>query len=334
MKIGMFLSNWGGSPLQGGLERGLCALGHDVVLYHPGRTDDLILMFNQTAHRQDYRYPPMPDPKIPVAFIDSAEYGYFKRLPGVVHQYANTFSPAAMTHDTKNQQEQQRLKTFLEGKSFPYFLREHSIYIDFPLSYHPIDYPLYWLSDEIREPDREEYLKRDLDLFVSWGASHPWRLHLTEALRNAHTKCEISVIEEMVNGKQTPRMDQRLYFDRTRAAKCSVSFDGYGSGSFRVTEVLVRCLLLQGPLTIRRHKPLIDGVHCIEYQIQTEGETYLSSNIQECLWNALRDTERSFRIYEAGYHHCRENYSEKATAQYVLDTVASHDWKVPTPLDL
>ena len=317
----------GGSPLVIGLERGLKTLGHHVEPHRPSGTYDLTLMFNQSAHTTDYAYPEMP--KDPVVFIDSAEYGYFRRLPGVVHNYWNTFTPAAIGHDTKNAQQQGRLLEFLRGKSFPYFIREFSKHIAFPANYHPIDYPLYHYSVCHQAPRREQYLSRELDLFVSWGASHPWRMHITEALRACHTKCEIFVLEQ----DGAIRIPHDRYFARTSAAKVGVSFDGYGSGSFRMTEVLVRGLLLQGPLSIRLPVELVDGVHCIEYQLETSGEAFLSTNVCQKLREALSDPERSFRIYEAGYHLVMQQYTERAMADYVLRTAFKHDWKVVTELE-
>lgn len=330
MRIGILLSTLGGSPLQGGIERGLAQLGHHVETFRPHHSYDLVCVFNQTAHATNYTYPQPPSSKVPIAFIDSAEFGVWSRLPDRVYNYANTFSPGALDHDTKNKNEQLKLKSFLEGKSFPYFIREFSKHVTFPAAYHPIDYPLYHHSVCHDRPNREEYLKRELELFVSWGASHPWRMQITQALRDCHTKCEISVLEQ----DGAVRMPQQRFFQRTRAAKTSVSFDGYGSGSFRMTEVLVRCLLLQGPLSIIRHAPLIDGVHCVEYRVETKGEEFISTDVCQVLRRSLADPESSYRIYEAGYHHCFTHYTEKATAQYVLDTVAKHDWSKATELDI
>lgn len=315
-----------------GLERGLQQLGHEVVNYRKDHSAELVLIFNQNAHTPDYSYPEFPE-KVKFAFVDCAEYGYFKRLPAVVKDYSHAFAPGAMQHDTKNPIEQDNLRDFLKGKSFPYFLREFSKYMMYPAGFHPIDYPLYHYSECPILPNREEYLSRTLDLFCSWGASHPWRWDITRALREqvgSGVKAEILVLEE--NG--TPRMPQAEYFARTRAAKTSVSFDGYGSSSFRLTEVLVRCLLLVGPLAIIRHAPLIDGVHCIEYAVDTDGETFISTDICAKLKDAMADPERSYRIHEAGYHHCIQHYTEKATAQYVLDTIEKHDWNTETSLTI
>jgi hypothetical protein len=333
VRIGILLSTMGGSPLQVGLTRGLMELGHEVYAYEPWIGFDLVLVFNQCAHTTDYVYPEFPAAHVPIAFVDTAEYGYFKRLPGTIRDYANAFSPGSMTHDTKNAHEQTRLRQFLEGRSFPYFLREHSRYIEFPAEYHPIDYPLYALSVCNERPDREEYMRRDLELFVSWGASHPWRMHITEALRACNTKCEIRVLNDQA-GELVPRMPQGEYFQRTRGAKASVSFDGYGSGSFRMTEVLVRTLLLQGPLSIRTRAPLLDGVTCVSYDVQSDGEEFVGTNVGARLCEALADPDGSFGIYERGYDHCLTHLTERATAQYLLDVVHAHDWNKPTIIDV
>lgn len=313
MRIGFLISTKGGSPLQVGLERGLGELGHEVEDYQHGRGYDLIILFNQTAHCVEYEYMAWPPPSIAVAFVDSAEYGYFKRLPGVVQEYWNAFAPGSMTHDTKNSWQQRRLREFLEGRSFPYFIREKSLYLDWPANYHPIDYPTYAFSVCDEPPNREEYLRRELDLFVSWGASHPWRLPITQALRDAHVKAEIHILEE--NGwARMPQFGPGGYFARTHAAKCSVSFDGYGSGSFRMNEVLQRCLLLMGPLTIEMRAKPQDGVHCLYYDVVGDGENFVSTSVADVLRRALADPEEAYRMYEAGYYHANRELSEKATA--------------------
>ncbi len=317
MRIGILLSTKGGSPLQVGLTRGLMELGHEVFDYEPWIGFDLVLVFNMCAHDPDYTYPEFPAPQVPIAFIDTAEFGYFRRLPHVVADYANTFSRGAMAHDTKNLHEQTRLRQFLEGRSFPYFLREYSKYIDYPASYHPIDYPLYAGSVCHDRPNREEYLRRQQDLFVSWGASHPWRLAITEALRACPCNSEIRVLNDQA-GEQVPRMPQGRFFARTSGAKASVSFDGYGSGSFRMTEVLVRTLLLQGPLSIITRAPLVDGETCITYAVECDGETFLGTDVCERLQAVLADPEGSYAIYERGYEHCCQHLTETATAVALL----------------
>jgi len=330
MKIAFFTSNKGGSPLIGGLERGMMSLGHQVHVYRPGEGYDLIVICNQVAHDADYVYPEFPLGNTPIAFLDSAEFGYHTRLPDRRHLYANTFTEAAMAHDTKNRGQQERLRRFLEGRSFPYFLREYMKGIDYPESYHPIDYPLYHLSECPKAPNRNEYLSRDLDLFLAWGHSHPWRPLIEQELRNCHTKCEIFK-RDMGAGVNMP---QDEYFRRQEAAKVGVSFDGYGSGSFRMTEVLVRSCLLMGPLGIVTRAPLKQGVTCLGYGVRNEGEQFICSSIATALECALRDREGAFEIYEAGYHHCMTHLTERATAQYVIETVERHDWGKATELTI
>jgi hypothetical protein len=325
MRIGFLFSSKGGSPMLVGLQRGMKALGHQILDYKPHASYDLLLVFNQVAHTIDYEYPEFSETG-PVALIDCAEYGYFKRLPEFAREFRHSFTLDAVTHDTKNTQQQLRLKQFLDGKSYPYLLREFHKAVDYPQGFHPIDYPLYMHSECAIKPNREEYLARSKDLFVSWGASHPWRVPLTHALRTCPLNSTVLLLEE--NG--TPRMPQRDYFERQREAKVGVSYDGYGSSSFRLTEVLVRSTLLMGPLWIKRHAPLIDGVHCVEYTVSNMGQEFTGSDICEKLQEIIANPERGYEIYERGYRHCYDHYTETATAQYVLDTVAKHDWQTPT----
>lgn len=341
MRFAFFLSTFGGSPLQGGLERGLRALGHEVVDFHNGRGRDfdVLLVFNQTAHTPSYAYPDFPAYDVPVAFVDSAEYGWMRRWPHTVRPYANAFAPGSMSHDTKSAHEQTRLKNYLQGRSFPYFLREFSNHVEYPANYHPIDYPLYHLSHCSDRPSRVDYLGRLNPFWVCWGASHPWRWVVTHALRNSGLTVsthdgtfgvEVWVIEE---GGRT-RVEQSTYFNRMVRARASISFDGYGSGSFRTTEVLVRTLLLMGPLSIRTREPLVDGRTCVAYNLETRGEECLGTDVAEKLRWVLDNPEAAFRIYEAGYDHCMTHYTEAATAAYLVRTVEAHDWSRPTELNV
>lgn len=331
MRIAFWLSDRGGSPLTIGLERGLRELGNEVIAYTPGCGNDLVLMFNQSAHTPDYRYPAFPEDARHVAFIDTAEYGWTKRVHEPLSAYWNTFAPGAMKHDTKNEGEQTRLREFLQGRCFPYFVREFYNAWDFPPGYHPIDYPLYGPSTCWSRPNRDEYLRRAVDVACLWGWSNPWRKPLTEEIEREPWRAQdIYVIER--DGPRLPQFGRNGYFERLQAARCSISFDGYGSGSFRMTEVLVRTLLMQGPLAIRTHAPLIHGETCWAFCVWVDGEHYIRSNIVPEIRLALSDPERAFQIYERGYHHCMTHLTERATAQYVLTTVHAHDWGTPTVL--
>lgn len=326
MRIAFFLSTLGGSPLQAGLCRGLQALGHWVEDYRPRGGYDLIIAFQQSAHAPNYTWRAFPNEPTPIAFVDTAEFGYFTRLPDRARRYATSFTEDAINHDTKNRAEQIRLRDWLDGRSFPYFLREMHKQIDYPSSYHPIDYPLYHLSVCDERPNREEYLRRELELFCWWGISHPWRAHITEALRNAHRKAEIG------DRWNDSNMAQGQYFERMRAAKCTVSYDGYGSGSFRMTEALCRTVLLQGPLAIRTRAPLIDGETCVAYSVQSDGEEFCGTDIAERLRWTLENPEEAYAIYERGFDHVHTHLTERATAAYLLETVERHDYSQPTPL--
>jgi hypothetical protein len=347
LRIGIFLSSLGGSPLQGGIERGLASMGHTVEPYNPACGYDLVLVFQQTAHDPSYRFPArFPPVHLPIAFIDNSEHGYFTRLPDRAKEFAFSFTDTVMRQSTKNYDEQVRLRDYLTGKSFPYFLREMSKHVQYPAAYHPIDYPLYHLSQCDMRPDRDEYLRRDLDLFSAWGESHPFRVHLGQAMRDAHVKSEITVIDRGAIVRRDPDtglcydaqgrvcfVEQAAYFNRMRAAKCSVSYDGYGSSSFRLHEIMVRTVPVIGPLSIVIREPLIDGVHCRYFAVEQAGEVYYGTNLAEVIREVVADPEGSFELYRAAYDHCMEFWTERATAAYLLDTVAAHDYSRETPLE-
>lgn len=291
MRVGFFHSNYGGSPLVGGLERGLVALGHTVEPYRPGV--DLVLIFNQAAHTTNYVYPPMPTCGAPIAFIDTAEYGPHRA------RCWDAFSPGALEHDTKNREQQERLRDYLAGRTYTYFLREHLKAYDYPPNVLPIDYPLYHHSAPTRAPDREQYLARSKDVACLWGMSNQARWAPTNEIRASGLKHDVYVIEA-----DGPRIPQREYFRRLEDARATVSFDGYGSSSFRLTEGLVRTVVLLGPLAIRMRAPLVDGETCYTYSIERL---------------ASMDPEAAFEVFARGYDHCMTHYTEVATAKYVLE---------------
>lgn len=329
MRIGFWHSNYGGSPLMGGLQRGFESLGHHVESSHHCGEYDFLIVWNQIAHNPEYVYPEWPQRMCPIAFIDGAEYGYHRRHPWVIKDYANAFSHGSIAHDTKSIEQQARLKRLIEGRSFPYFVREKSKFIEWPASYHGIDYPLYHLSADHTPPNREEYLSRTKPFWQSWGASHPWRWGITHALRDAGYEC--LVLEE--NGH--PRLPQLTeYFPKMRSARACCSFDGYGSSSFRRTEVLCRTVLLQGPLTVDFPFPTVDGETCVDFGVESDGENFVSTDIVAKLERILADPEWAFGIYERGFDHVHNHLSERALAEYVLGVVERHDYSQVTPLDL
>lgn len=332
MRFCFLMSQQGGSPLQVSLWRGLLGLGHQVSTFHNGRPRDfdVLVILNQSSHTQHYAYPDFPPYTTPVVFIDNAEYGYFTRLPHLFNKFSNTFTPAAMQHDTKNYHEQTRLKNYLQDKSFPYFLREMHTGRVYPSSYYSIDYPLTSTSVCYTPPNKDTYLKRRLDLYISWGASHPWRWHITRALRDVACRSYIKVIEE--DGH--PRLGHHEYLPGMESALASVSYDGYGSSSFRMTEVLVRCALLQGPIKHVMRYPLKDGVTCVGFDMNHSAGEFVSTNVGVKLKEILGSPEAAFEVYRSGYDHCMTYLTETRLASDFVDTIYMHDWGKTTPLDL
>jgi len=331
MRIGLYLSSLGGSPLEVGLRRGLQELGHEVGDHVEHDNYDIVLAFNQSSHIKTYEFRPFPTNYERLAFIDTAEYGRFSRLPDVVHKFWNGFAEGSISHDTKNMDEQVKLHGMMKGRSFPYFIREYMKQLSYPSTYHPIDYPLYAHSKCNIAPNRFNFKHRSKDLYISWGVSHPLRRDISESLHNFSG----GKVIRLVNDPGVPRLPHPEYFKNLENSICSISFDGYGSGSFRTTECLVRCLLFVGPSGMQTRMPLIDGETCISYDVVADGDGdhFISTDILERMNETLKDKDRCFDIYENGFHHCMNHYTEKATSQYVLDVIDKHDYSVPTPID-
>lgn len=294
MRVGILTSTRGGSPLVYALQR--------VMGWSDGwKGADLCIVVNQTAHTTDYVYPEFPPREVPIAFLDTAEYGVRGRP-------RHAFDTVALEHDTKNRQQQERLRNALAGRSFPYFLREMWSDLWYPSEFHPIDYPLHPGSECHRKPDRDEYLARSVPVACLWGLSNQIREHITDRVR-AVPGSDVYVIE-----RDGPRLPQREYFRRLEAARCTVSADGYGSGSFRMTEALVRTALVRVPLRIRTRAPLLHGETCLDY-----GPLPI-------------DPELGWNVYRAGYEHCMEHYTPEATARYIVETCERHVWNRETIL--
>lgn len=312
MNIGIWLSTMGGSPLQVGMERGLAQLGHQVSAFREGAPHDLVLMFNQSAHTTAYQYPEFPRGGCPIAFLDTAEYG--QKAQGNHAAFRHGFAAGSVAHDTKNCEEQLRLLRFLEGRSFPYFLREMWLDCDYPSSFHPIDYPLYLYSATAPAPNRDEYLRRTVPIACIWGHSNPRRVKITERLRGWEGS-DVYVVDE-----DGPRLAQKDYFRRMERARTTITSDGYGTSAFRLQEGMIRTAVLVDRLPIRMRKRPEHGHTCFEF----DGDP------SSVLADALNDPEQSWLVYKQGHDWCREHWSEQATAKYVLDVVEAHDWSVPT----
>lgn len=328
MRIGLYKSNFGGSPLLHNLRKGfknINVLAEDVVL---SRHYDYVLIFNQTAHSKDYYYHDLRQitnkyPKL--AFVDTAEYGFKSRLIKNIKMYKNAFTDFALEHDTKKVNQQRMLFNYLHGKSFPYFLREYYKNINYPKCYHPIDYPLSLPCKNC--PNENQYNNRKFPVFAVWGQSNPIRKDIIKEIRNEMPSPEVRMFDNK------SRIPQNIFLTKMHNSKISVSYDGYGSSSFREMEILCRSMLLKGEMVIKQRNPLINGVHFVEYKVAiTEDGTFINTNIKELINYYLNNPKEAFEIYKKGYEHCYKYYTPKATAQYILNVLQSHDYSTITPL--
>lgn len=310
-----------GSIISGALTQGLTQLGHTVSAYRSGGTFDYVFLVNVSNHGQNYTYGQLPDhPRL--VFVDTAEYG---PLTHDDPKYAYAFSSGSLAHKEKNQAEQLRLQRHLTGRSFPYFLRELQLKVSYPDSYHPIDYPM--LAPFAPPQDWQVFKSRPYDFLCVWGLSHPWRSELDRRI-TLHRDSQTSLKFRL--GART--LDFFAYMNEMERSVSTVSFDGYGSGSFRVTEALTRCVLFIGPLHIRQRLNFVDGVNCVQYRVVGRDGRFVETDLLEVAEMTLADRRRCFDIYQAGRKLAADTTCE-AWSRYVLDVCARHDWNKPTSVD-
>jgi hypothetical protein len=308
----------------------------------PGEAYDFVLLFNISSHSARYDFSDVGELKgYKFCFIDSSEYGWWTHYSHYKELFGTSFTAGSMAAKPFCQQV---LKQFLDGKSYPYIVREFYKGIDYPNSYHPIDYPLYGVNTPIPPMATfEEYCARPNDVYVGWGESHPSRKDLARVV----SKLPLKVVVNSGN-----KLPQNEYFTNMLNARMTVAYDGYGSGSFREKEALARTMLFRNNMAIIQNAPLTSGQNFVEYQVQEKlvdwdkdskysapyknfrdkHPVFESTNLGSIMLEWIQDLEGMYRVYEGGYKHLMENFTEKAVAQYVLDILEGHDWDKPTPI--
>ncbi len=145
MKIAYFGDKThGGGIMEGSLIRGFNELGIQLYKYSPTESYDVVLIFNVATHNVQYSFDGIEEIDGHFAFIDTAEYGWWTHYRYYAKFYHSAFAPSAIK--SRYTPAHLQLINFLRGKSFPYFLREYYDNVNYGKNYHPIDYPLYYLS--------------------------------------------------------------------------------------------------------------------------------------------------------------------------------------------
>lgn len=339
LDIGCIIPQGYSNPLFYNLIWGLRSLGHRCEVYKVRTRYDFVFVCNVSSPYHPERdgknwilkYPNLDVVQDKVVFVDPAEYGWWTHDPAYGIEYYNAFAPWSIR--SKGSAEGQiELLNFLRGKSFPYFIREKYKSIQYPDQYYPVDYPLANIS---KKPDKDEFMKRVYDLYLRWGGSHLFRPKIVEEI-NSITGFKIDAVQAKIN--------QFEYYTNTQNSRVSVVSDGYGSGSFRETEILANCVLFMREQCIDKHHPLTNGINFVEFKVNYEMtkpdsifvhgyQIYKDCNIKELLLEYMSDWDRCYSIYEAGYNHCMKYYSQKEFANYVLEKIYNFDYLKSTPVE-
>lgn len=320
MKIAYFVPQHAGAVIFGGMQRGFEQLGYPLHQFKPGGSYDYVLLFNCADHKTLCNFEGIDDITGKFGFIDTSEYGWQTHYEYYKDKLYSAFAPLTIGMKPDGHK---KLINFLRNKSYPYFLREYYKGVNYHKNYHPIDYPLYWASVCKKGLSSfEEYKNRPMDLYVAWGESHQTRKNITAILEKLPLKMHVSV---------GPKIPPQQYFMNLESARMSVSYDGYGYGSFRETELLSRLTYFRNRQIVHQHHPLTDGLNFVEYTTEeilddNHYPEFIDSNIGDIIMDHADNIDLMYEMYVSGYRHCLDNFTEMAVAKYILKTLRNHNW--------
>jgi len=338
MEIGIY-TPYSGNPLVDELIYGLHCIDIPVSLCTPSNIDsfEYVIIFNVVWHANkdtmiyDWDILDYINQHQKIVFIDNAEYGWNTRNKDKLEKYANIYSPEAIKYRPPYQQ---KLRNFLNDKTYPYFIREYSKYINYCGNYFPIDYVIHPSTINILPSSPvsfEEFNMRDYDIICIWGNSHPFRNNITEELNKINCKKIISF----------NKINQSMYYSMLSTCKLCVSFDGCGSSSFREYEIPTHTSLFMNNLSIEQYMPFVNEESCIKYNVynsvnQTE-ESPDSTDIKDKIEYYLNNIGKLYEIYVNGLIHVSKYKTPISLANYVINTINAFNWnglKTKMKLDL
>lgn len=113
------------------------------------------------------------------------------------------------------------------------------------------------------------------------------------------------------------RLSPSEYRDRCARAWLIWAPEGYGWDCFRTYEAaLAGSVPLVSRQTIERHAPLIDGEHCIYYDVEP-------GQLAQTVRRVLQNKEQLSRMAKAARQHVLQHHTPQALAQYVVNSTLS-----------
>jgi glycosyltransferase involved in cell wall biosynthesis len=113
------------------------------------------------------------------------------------------------------------------------------------------------------------------------------------------------------------RLSPSEYRDRCARAWLIWAPEGYGWDCFRTYEAaLAGSVPLVSRQTIERHAPLIDGEHCIYYDVEP-------GQLAQTVRRVLQNKEQLSRMAKAARRHALQHHTPQALAQHVVNSTLS-----------
>lgn len=214
-----------------------------------------------------------------------------------------------------NKSEWQKLNDFIkENKQRFYLKRELLLQDQEDEVFEPLNYPAQY---PIPEPQsKEDFLKRPLDVFYSWGLSHPQRRRLQGDIWLGADKYGYMVGDNLfwielfmanesgsrwlsVNIPHYCRFHSDQILNVNALAKISISMPGAGTSCFRHTESSSNAVMLMKNDNMAWSFPWEHNKNCIMFN-EFGGE------VETCL-QALSNNNL-YDIYRAGVENCKKYY--------------------------
>lgn len=191
----------------------------------------------------------------------------------------------------------------------------------------PINFPC---TQPIPETvSKDEFYKRPLDVFYTWGYSHPERRRLhgqiwIDANKHDYVVCDnpyflerFLAFENNAHRWVTSNIPDYCRFQMEQIitmqglSRISISMPGAGRVCFRHTESPINSVMMMWDDNIKWSYPWISGVNCIKSQPGKEIETIIG-------WLNSPDL---FEVYLAGVDNCRKYETKSYVENYLFPLI-------------
>lgn len=227
-----------------------------------------------------------------------------------------------------NKDEWEKLNDFIESHQPVRYFKREMLAKDQDDFYVPINYPCV---QPIPDPEtKEHFYKRPLDVFYSWGYSHPERRRLhgeiwVESNKRNYVVCDnLYFLEKFIKRETNPhkwvtanipdycRFPTKQIVALNGLSRISISMPGAGTCCFRHTESPINSAMLMKEDNMAWSYEWVNGENCIKfYEFGGEIETIQSSLAIPQLYD----------IYRNGIETCKKYHIDTYISDYILPLI-------------